>query len=185
AAVIGSRVSEARDDGKYRYVVRVGDQPISRVLESGLEEVSRVHNEKYLKQWSDLLTKSCFRKYYCYMAGRYEASFNEHGYSLLNDLKNTGRGDARRATSAASGHLYCLGADVYALSWRVAARAKEYLLRKSKAIPSRENRRAAKIVGRSALVTNRNPPPFMEHEYYSYYKYVFVCGLHRSGTKIG
>ncbi len=184
AAFIGTRVSEARDDDAYRYVVRVGDQPISRVLESALEEVSRVHNAKYLKQWSDLLTKSSFRKYYCYIARRYEESFNKHGYSLLNDLKNTGRGDARRATSAASGHLYCLGADVYALSWRVAARAKEYLLRTSKAIPSRENRRAAKIVGRSALVTNRNPPPLMEHEYYSSYKYVFVCGLHRSGTSV-
>ena len=135
AAFIATRVSQARDESDYRYLVRVGDQSGSRVSEGAAGKVSSGHNEKYLKQWSNLLTNSLFRNYYRYIARKYEARFNEHGYSLLEGLKNTGYGNARRATAATTGHLYCFGANVHALSWRVAARAKEYLLRSRKTLP--------------------------------------------------
>jgi hypothetical protein len=134
ADFIGTRLPEARSDGKYQYVVRVGNQHVSPVSEDVLEEVKPTHNAKYLKRWSDLLTKSFFRKYYCYIAHTYEAKFNRYGYSLAGPFKDADEASLQSTISAATGFLYSLGADVYAFSRRAVARTKVFVLKSTKLI---------------------------------------------------
>jgi hypothetical protein len=125
AAFVGTRILESQDDGKHRYVVRVADQPVSRVSDRAFEQLSVSHNEKYLRQWADFLSKSAFKRYYRYIASRYELRFKVYGYSLLDSLKGADEMDLQTPISNVIGLLCCLGADGYARLWRVASRTKQ------------------------------------------------------------
>ena len=86
------------------------------VSELGKTEITGSYNKKYLDRWSKLLTDSFFKRYYQYIARKYEPRFAKYGYSLIKGLgidEEVLRGSGR--TSAAMGALYCLGADVCAI----------------------------------------------------------------------
>jgi hypothetical protein len=99
---------------------------ITSVPDNTLETVSGAHNEKYFEYWSHLLNHSMFRQYYRHIAGKYEREFNRYGYSLTKGL--VGGGDLlhhRGNVPPAVGTLLCLGANAWALTFRLAAKAKE------------------------------------------------------------
>jgi hypothetical protein len=87
----------------------------TRVPESGLEDVRRANNKKYLDRWSTLLNQSGTQSYYQYIARKYEPRVAKYGYSVTTGLDMADKElSARDKTSAAVGALYCLKADVAA-----------------------------------------------------------------------
>jgi hypothetical protein len=90
-----------------------------------MEGVSIAHNQKYLHQWSELLTKSPFKGYYRHLVRKYESKFSEHGYSLMDGL--TGERVAIMNGGPLSdvlGDLGCRSADAYAFMWRAVKQTK-------------------------------------------------------------
>lgn len=87
---------------------------------SDMEEVADVHNRKYLDRWRSLMTDSPFRKYYRYLAAKYEARLQTHGYSLTT-IPGTDSQLVRpnEVPSDLVGEFYCGAADFHALCWRV------------------------------------------------------------------
>jgi len=87
----------------------------TQVPESGLEDVRRANNKKYLDRWSTLLTQSGTQSYCRYITRKYEPRVAKYRYSLTTGL-NLAEKElcARDKTSAAVGALYCLRADVSA-----------------------------------------------------------------------
>ena len=86
------------------------------VSEVGNTEITGSYNKKYFDRWSRLLTGSRFRRYYRYVARKYEPRFAKYGYSLTKGLGIDEKvlrdsGD----TSAVVGALYCLIADACAI----------------------------------------------------------------------
>ncbi len=84
--------------------------------EVGNAEITGSYNKKYFDRWSKLLTRSFFKRYYQYIARKYEPRFVKYGYSLTKGLgidEEVLRGHGK--TSAALGALYCLGADACAI----------------------------------------------------------------------
>ena len=128
AAFIGTRLPVLRRTvDEFRQVVQVANK-ITSVPDNTLETVSGAHNEKYFAYWSQLLNHSMFRQYYRHIAGKYEREFNRYGYSLTKGL--VGGGDLlcdRGNIPAAVGTWLCLGANACALTFRLAAKAKEQL----------------------------------------------------------
>jgi len=85
------------------------------VSEMGNGEITGSHDKKYYDRWSKLLTDSFFKRYYQYIARKYEPRFAKYGYSLTKGLGiNEDVLQGREQTSAAIGALYCLGADICA-----------------------------------------------------------------------
>jgi hypothetical protein len=96
-----------------------------RVPEHGLEIPSAVYNKKYFARWSNFLTRSPFKRYYRYIAGKYEPEFAGYGYSLVKGFVENGKAlglDSK--VSARLGPIYCLGADLGALLRRTATRTR-------------------------------------------------------------
>jgi len=84
----------------------------TRVPESGMEDVKRANNKKYLDRWCTLLNQSGTRNYCRYIVRKYEPRVAKYGYSLTTGLDKADKElCARDRTSAAIGTLYCLKAD--------------------------------------------------------------------------
>jgi Sulfotransferase family len=87
----------------------------TRVPESGMEDVKRANNKKYIDRWYTLLNQSGTQSYCRYIVRKYEQRIVKYGYSLTTGLDLSGKElCARGKTSAAVGALYCLKADIAA-----------------------------------------------------------------------
>jgi Sulfotransferase family len=130
AVFIGTRVAEPTKQDNFYYVTQWRNPTGLRVPKHAMEGTSQAHNEKYFNRWRYLLERSLFRHYYRYIANKYEPRFAEYGYSLIkgcgvsDDVLNSGA-----KISAVLGPAYCLGASVFAFSWRLAVRTKGYTKR--------------------------------------------------------
>jgi Sulfotransferase family len=129
ALFIGTRVAPQPKQDGFRYVVQWGNATGLHVPESAMEELSGVHNQKYFNRWSDLLTNSFFNRYFRYITLKYEPEFEKYGYTLTEGFELN---EARRIF-AVVGTLYCLAADVCALTVRSVVQSKWYVKRQIRA----------------------------------------------------
>jgi len=111
------------------YHARIADFIGTRVPAEGMEDVTDVHNKKYLARWEELLNVSRFRKYYRYVAARFEPEFARHGYSLVSSAMFGGERQNIRAWHSPMGALYSLGADSSAFVCRAALRSQWFAKR--------------------------------------------------------
>jgi len=135
AAFIGTRVPEAPNEDKFRYVAQWPNPLGLRVPEGSMEETSGAHNKKYFDRWCNLLRNSLFKSYYRYIARKYEPKFAKYGYSLTQGLgtdEEVLRGGG--TLSSAVGALYCLGADAGAFFWRFGTWSRWYIKQRVKAL---------------------------------------------------
>jgi hypothetical protein len=87
----------------------------TRVPESGLEDVRRANNEKYLDRWCTLLNQPGTRSYCRYIVRKYEPRVAKYGYSLTTGLETAEKElCARDSRPAVAGTLHCLKADAAA-----------------------------------------------------------------------
>jgi Sulfotransferase family len=153
AGFIGTRVSEPpRQDG-FRYVAQWRNPLGLRVPEGTMEAVTGAHNQKYFNRWSDLLSKSLLRRYYRYIAVKYEPKFTEYGYSLTKGFGVNAEWlrEAERI-SATTGALYCVIADTYALFVRSLIQTKGYIKRQLRAhLPEPLKIRIKRVLRKMAL----------------------------------
>jgi hypothetical protein len=127
AAFIGTRVPEPPKDDTLRIVLQQWHPLGLRVPERALEIPSAVYNKKYFDRWSYFLTKSPFKRYYRYIATKYESEFAKHGYSLIKGfVENEDALISGSKLSAISGPIYCLAADLSAFLRRSVVRARGY-----------------------------------------------------------
>jgi hypothetical protein len=130
AVFIGTRVPEPPKEDTFRIVLQQWRPLGLRVPERAMEIPSAAYNKKYFDRWSYFLTKSPFRRYYQYIARKYEPEFAKYGYSLIKGLMENEEMLGRDSkVSAVLGPMYCLAAEVAALLRRSAVRAKSYLKR--------------------------------------------------------
>jgi len=123
ARFIGTRVPDAPKEDKFRHVTQWPPTDL-RVPERAMEEASQAYNKKYFDRWSNLLNNSIFRRYYRYIAMKYEPQVAKYGYSLTKDF---GVSEAESGNvSNAVGTLCCLGADAGAFLRRLSVRIKLY-----------------------------------------------------------
>ena len=125
AEFIGTRVPEPPKEDTFRIVLQQWNRLGLRVPEHGLEIPSAVYNKKYFDRWSNFLTRSPFKRYYRYIAGKYEPEFARYGYSLIKGFVEDSEAlglDSK--VSALLGPVYCLGADLGALLRRTATRTR-------------------------------------------------------------
>src|SRR5206468_3182649 len=123
ARFIGTRVPDAPKEDKFRHVTQWPPTDL-RVPERAMEEASQAYNKKYFDRWSNLLNNSIFRRYYRYIAMKYEPRVAKYGYSLTKDF---GVSEAESGNvSNAVGTLCCLGADAGAFLRRLSVRIKLY-----------------------------------------------------------
>jgi hypothetical protein len=134
ASFIGTRVPEPPKQDGFRYVAQWRKPLGLRVPESAMEAVVGAHNQKYFDRWSELLNTSFFKRYYQYIAAKYEPQFAIHGYSLTKGfaIKEERLREAK-AISAATGAFYRLMADACALVVRLAIQFKGYIKRQLRA----------------------------------------------------
>jgi Sulfotransferase family len=130
AAFIGSRVPEPPKEDQFRKVTQWPPVEL-RVPERTMEALSGTHNQKYFDRWSELLNRSPFKRYYQFIATKYEPQVARHGYSLVRGFGAPG---TQRAVSRLAGHLYCFGADFAAMCCRASIRAKPRVRVAAKAI---------------------------------------------------
>ena len=101
----------------------------TRVPESGMEDVRRANNKKYLDRWCMLLKQPGAQSYCRYIARKYEPRVAKYGYSLTTGLNMAEKElCARDKTSAAVGLLYCLKADIAAFLRRFHTLAPKLLI---------------------------------------------------------
>jgi len=166
AAFIGTCVPEPPKEDTF-YIVPQWRNPTGlRVPERAMETTSAVHSKKYFDRWSYLLGSSAFKGYYRYIARKYEPEFARYGYSLTRgfDLTEKVQLEINRVSNGV-GALYCIGADLYAATWRGAMRCKKWLRATSKTVlpkfiitavrQARQKRISAKPVGDCAELVNR------------------------------
>ena len=125
AEFIGTRVAKPPKEDTFRVVLQQWNPLGLRVPEHGLEIPRAAYNKKYFTQWSNFLTRSPFKRYYRYIAGKYEPEFAGYGYSLVKGFVENGEAlgpDSK--VSALLGPVYCLGADLGALLRRTATRTR-------------------------------------------------------------
>jgi hypothetical protein len=118
-----------------------------------LEEVTDAHNRKYFDKWTFLLTRSRFKRYYRYVAEKYDPMFARYGYSLLDSLNAAGD-DSYKKTQAftAFGGMYCFGADVGALMCRGVLQTKWAFMRQLRArLPECWKIRIKRFIGKESL----------------------------------
>ena len=130
AEFIGTRVPEPPKEDTFRIVLTPWNRLGLRVAERGLEIPSAVYTKKYFDRWSNCLTRSPFKRYYRYIAAKYEPEFARYGYSLIKGFVEDSEAlglDSK--VSAVLGPMYCLAADLTALLRRSAVRTKGYLKR--------------------------------------------------------
>jgi len=135
AAFIGTRVPEpAKEDGS-RVVLQQWNPFGLRVPDRAMEIPGAVYNKKYFDRWTYFLTRSPFKRYYRYIAAKYEAEFAKHGYSLIKGFVENKEAVASGSKLAALlGPIYCRGAELGALLRRSAARTKYHVKRTVKAV---------------------------------------------------
>jgi hypothetical protein len=134
ASFIGTRVPEPPKQDEFRYVAQWRNPLGLRVPEGAMETVAGAHNQKYFDRWSELLNTTLFKRYYRYIAAKYEPQFARHGYSLTKGfaIKEEGLREAENI-SAATGAFYCLMADACAIVVRIVIQSKGYIKRQLKA----------------------------------------------------
>ena len=128
AEFVGTQVPKAPREDRFYYVTQWRNAAGLRVPESAMEDVSGAHNEKYFKRWSYLLDNSPFKRYYRYLAGKYEPKFAKYGYSLIKGFvadEERIREAAQISSSAAA--LYSLMAETFAMSVRTPLQARGYI----------------------------------------------------------
>ena len=119
----------------------------TRVMNDNMEEVSETHNKRYFDRWTQLMTQSPFRKYYRYIATKYEPRFSSSGYFLIQAGE-----DGRIALQASSdsqwiGRLSCAAADFYAFVWRARTRVRGKTTRvMRKTLPSSLKKRLKRLM---------------------------------------
>ena len=89
------------------------------VPSTGMEEVKMAPSKKYFDRWGDLLTNSPFKRYYRYIAKKYEPKFAAYGYSLTDFSPHQEKLGVEHKMSNAAGDLQCHAADAYALMVRL------------------------------------------------------------------
>jgi hypothetical protein len=124
ARFIGTRVPEAPKEDKLRYVLQWPNPTGLRVPERAMEQTSRAYNTKYLERWRHFMTQSLFKRYYRYIARKYEPRFASYGYSLTEGLGVTNEALQGSKVFNAFGALCCLGADTGAFMRRLFVRSK-------------------------------------------------------------
>jgi hypothetical protein len=135
AAFLGTRVPEPPKEDQLRIVTDWRNPMGMRVPERAMEETSGAHNKKYFDQWCNLLRNSFFKRYYRFIARKYEPSFAKYGYSLTKGLGiDEGLLQGEGKISAALGAFYCVGADTGAFLRRFGARAPWYIKEQIKAV---------------------------------------------------
>lgn len=88
--------------------------------ENGTAQVRADRSNKYFDKWHTLLTESPFKRYYRYIAEKYEPRFSQYGYSLLNGFPCLSRlTPFNSGIPVQLGSFYCLGADAHAFFMRV------------------------------------------------------------------
>ena len=134
AAFIGTRVPEPPIQDTFRYVAQWRNPRGLRVPEDTMENLMSTHNQKYFNRWSDLLNNSPFKRYYLYIAAKYEPEFAKYGYSLTKGfgLKQKYLQKAQRI-SPGVGNLYFLAANACAFVVRLAARSNGYVKKQIRA----------------------------------------------------
>jgi hypothetical protein len=135
AAFLGTRVPEPPEEDNFRVVAQWRNPTGLRVPEWTMEEPTGAYNQKYLNRWYDLLNNSPFKRYYQYIAVKYEPKFAKYGYSLtkgfgLSEEALEGRGKV----SDAVGAFYCHAADACASMRRLSARSHTRLRVAAKAV---------------------------------------------------
>jgi hypothetical protein len=128
ARFIGTRVSEAPKEDKFRYVPQWANPTGLRVPERAMEGTSRAYEKKYFDRWSNLLNKSLFKSYYRYIAVKYEPRFAKYGYSLTKGFElSEATLHSPGKLSHAIGAFYCRAADACAFIRRLSVRSKQQL----------------------------------------------------------
>ncbi len=89
-----------------------------------MEEVDAAHNRRYFDRWVAMLSDSPWKSYYRCIAGTYESSFANYGYSLIDGC-GLGEEMFRNVGKAASGRgaLCCVVADFIMFPWRIGRKA--------------------------------------------------------------
>jgi hypothetical protein len=135
AAFIGTRVPEPPKEDTFRTVAQWRNPGGLRVSEITMEDLTAAHNQKYLDKWSYLLTNSRLKKYYRYIAQKYEPRFARYGYSLTAELGiNDELQNSSGRVSVFLGPMRCLGADISAFLVRSAVRTRWGIKQAAKAI---------------------------------------------------
>jgi hypothetical protein len=134
ARFIGTAVPEASKDDEFRYVTQWPNTTALRVPERTMEQTSRAYNEKYLRRWRNLITRSPFRSYYRYLAVNYESRVAKYGYSLIRDVGVSNEELRLGKVSNVVGALCCVGADTGAFLQRLFVRSKPKVRIMAKAV---------------------------------------------------
>jgi Sulfotransferase family len=124
ARFIGTRVAEASNQDKFRYVVQWPNPMDLRVPERAMEQTSRAYNKKYLDRWRYLITSCFFKTYYRYLATKYESRVRKYGYSLIGDVGVSNEEPRLGKVSSVFGALCCTGADTGAFLRRLFVQSK-------------------------------------------------------------
>jgi hypothetical protein len=128
AEFVGTQVPKAPREDSFYYVTQWRNPVGLRVPESAMEDVSGAHNEKYFNRWSHLLDKSPFKRYYRYLAAKYEPKFAKYGYSLINGfVADENRIREAGHISAITAAFYSRAAEVCAISVRTPLQARGYI----------------------------------------------------------
>jgi Sulfotransferase family len=123
AAFIGTSLPDPPKNDTFRYVAQWRNPRGLRVPDQAFEEVGGAYSQKYFERWSYLVGSSVFRRYYQYLAKKYEARFLQHGYSLTDRLpESTQQCIEAINTPEFAGDLYCRVADAGAFLARARAR---------------------------------------------------------------
>jgi hypothetical protein len=128
AEFVGTQVRKAPKEDNFYYVTQWRNPVGLRVPETAMEDVSGAHNEKYFNRWSHLLDKSPFKRYYRYLAAKYEPKFAKYDYSLINGFV-ADENPIREAghVSAITAAFYSRAAEVCAISVRTPLQARGYI----------------------------------------------------------
>jgi len=92
-----------------------------------VEPITDSYKKKYLDRWRKMLTTGLGRKYYQFVAAKYEPMFARHNYSLFAELENGEQ--LRREASAippALGAFYCACVDAASFFWRCTAVCRRF-----------------------------------------------------------
>jgi hypothetical protein len=135
AAFLGTRVPEPPKEDRFRTVAQWRNESGLKVPEREMERTSAAYSKKYFDRWRNRLTRSPFKSYYRYIAGKYEPRFAAYGYSLMKgqDVSEELIHNQSRV-SAVIGALYCHGADACALFQRIRSRSIPPVKRSIKAV---------------------------------------------------
>jgi hypothetical protein len=123
AAFIGTSLPEPPKNDTFRYVAQWRNPRGLRVPDQAFEEVRGAYSQTYFERWAYFVGSSAFRRYYQYLAKKYEVRFLQHGYSLIDNLSPSGKECVEAANIyELVGTFYCWLADAAAFLVRTRAR---------------------------------------------------------------